>query len=104
MLKKYGAERLRIVHPDKEQGDGAQAAPATQAATAPSTEPINPSKKKSKKKKSGVVDSEEGVAASGGKKKKKKNKEKLTRGKCDPCRDRKIPVRLAYIPLCLICI
>ncbi|EGZ73240.1 hypothetical protein NEUTE2DRAFT_86187 [Neurospora tetrasperma FGSC 2509] len=91
MLKKYGAERLRIVHPDKEQGDGAQAAPATQAATAPSTAPINLSKKKSKKKKSGVVDSEEGVAASGGKKKKKKNKEKLTRGKCDPCRDRKIP-------------
>ncbi|ESA42884.1 hypothetical protein GE21DRAFT_5820 [Neurospora crassa] len=91
MLKRYGAERLRIVHPDKEQGDGAQAAPATQAATAPSTAPINPLKKKSKKKKSGVVDSEEGVAASGGKKKKKKNKEKLTRGKCDPCRDRKIP-------------
>ncbi|KAJ4399682.1 hypothetical protein N0V85_005946 [Neurospora sp. IMI 360204] len=76
MLKKYGAERLRIVHPEKEQGGSAQAAPAAQAAIAPSTAPINPTKKKSKKKKSEAVDTEEGVAASGGKKKKK---QKLTR-------------------------
>lgn len=99
MLKKYGAERLRIVHPEKDQGSAAQAAPAAPAAATPSTPPINPPKKKSKKKKSEAADTQEAVAQSGGKKKKK---EKITRGKCDPCRDRKIPVRVPCTALYVI--
>ena len=104
MLQKYGAERLRIVHPEKDQGGNAQAAPAAQAAAAPSTPPLSAPKKKSKKKKSEAADTQEAAAHSGGKKKKKKKKEKITRGKCDPCRDRKIPVRFTHIPLCLVCL
>lgn len=100
MLKRYGAERLRIVHPEKDQSGNAPAAPAAQAAAAPSAAPVNPPKKKSKKKKSEAADSQDASAQSSGKKKKK---EKITRGKCDPCRDRKIPVRSPYIPSCLIC-
>ncbi|KAK3954650.1 hypothetical protein QBC32DRAFT_80395 [Pseudoneurospora amorphoporcata] len=98
MLKKYGAERLRIVHPEKDQGDNAPAAPAAQAAVAPSTPPINPPKKKSKKKKLEAADTQEAVTQSGSKKK----KEKITRGKCDPCRDRKTPCNKEK-PACFQC-
>ncbi|TLD26350.1 hypothetical protein PspLS_04748 [Pyricularia sp. CBS 133598] len=92
MLVKYGAERLRIVHPNKDaQASSAPSTPASatssdaadssDAETAGST--TKEKKKKSAKKSLAGAKSGEAATPSGTK------KQKLTRGKCDPCRDAK---------------
>ncbi|QBZ56326.1 hypothetical protein PoMZ_01232 [Pyricularia oryzae] len=93
MLVKYGAERLRIVHPNKDAQastptpstpatpDSSAATASSDAETASST--TNKKKKKSAKKSLACAESGEDATPSGTKKK------KLTRGKCDPCRDAK---------------
>ncbi|KAH9438739.1 hypothetical protein MCOR02_002343 [Pyricularia oryzae] len=93
MLVKYGAERLRIVHPNKDAQastptpstpatpDSSAATASSDAETASST--TKKKKKKSAKKSLACAESGEDATPSGTKKK------KLTRGKCDPCRDAK---------------
>ncbi|KAI6382423.1 hypothetical protein MCOR25_000719 [Pyricularia grisea] len=93
MLVKYGAERLRIVHPNKDaqasapapstpaSASSSAAAASSDAETAGST--TKNKKKKSAKKSLGGAESGEDATPSGTKKK------RLTRGKCDPCRDAK---------------
>lgn len=96
MLVKYGAERLRIVHPNKDAQastptPSTPATPDSSAATASSDAETASSttkkKKKSAKKSLACAESGEDATPSGTKKK------KLTRGKCDPCRDAKTLVR-----------
>ncbi|TLS27705.1 hypothetical protein PpBr36_01030 [Pyricularia pennisetigena] len=96
MLVKYGAERLRIVHPNKDAQASTPPTPSTpasaasSAATASSDAGTAGSTTKNKKKKSVTkslagAESGEDATPSGTK------KQKLTRGKCDPCRDAKTP-------------
>jgi hypothetical protein len=114
MLVRYGAERLRIVHPNKNGSSSAQSTPAPeqQASSTNSVAAANqsqgaeatPSKsKRSRKRKSGPaasgVDSvgvgddyvaSATVAASGG-------KAKLTRGACESCRTSKLKVQTSRV-------
>jgi hypothetical protein len=118
MLAKYGAERLRIVHPDeKEQAGSSNSTPTeeqtTDASPATTSAPLSGSatspvkKPRSKMKKSdepvtevsignGAVvpleqDGELGTTESA--LKPKSNRVRKTRGQCDTCRQRQIKVR-----------
>lgn len=86
MLVKYGAERLRIVHPNKD-GAGDSAAPAvtvTASATATATTPESSTKKKKKKSRRKQWN-EDGTP-----------KVKTTRGKCQACTAKKVKVRFFF--------
>lgn len=117
MLAKYGAERLRIVHPDeKDQAGSSNSTPTTgqTAITSPATVPALPSgntntptkKPRNRKKKSdgpvtevsignGAViplehDGEIGTTESS--LKPRATRVRKTRGRCDTCRQRKVQV------------
>lgn len=75
MLVKYGAERLRIVHPNKDSNDAAPPAAANDGASTPEG---STKKKKSKRK----AVNEDGTP-----------KVKKTRGKCQACTAKKMKVR-----------
>ncbi|KAK0641622.1 hypothetical protein B0T16DRAFT_461664 [Cercophora newfieldiana] len=106
MLVKYGAERLRIVHPTKNGQSSAQSTPVPeqQASTENSASPAGqshaadatPSKaKKPRKRKSGPAALEDDAVGSGdgyvaaATAKRASGKPKLTRGACESCRTSK---------------
>lgn len=113
MLVKYGAERLRIVHPgNKADSTPAPATPARaangtsatpQSDSAAETPDTSGKKKRSRKKKSdAVVDEDVSMAdatppatASG-------RKPRVTRGKCEGCKARKMPVSLPLSSIQLV--
>ncbi|KAK3369135.1 hypothetical protein B0T24DRAFT_532926 [Lasiosphaeria ovina] len=90
MLVKYGAERLRIIHPIKGDTTSGQSTPSAQMQGSPADSAPSESKK-SRKRRSGQADASalnemeveatEAAAAS--------DKRKKTRGPCDTCRGRK---------------
>ncbi|KAK4231400.1 hypothetical protein QBC38DRAFT_451416 [Podospora fimiseda] len=96
MLVKYGAERLRIVHPAKEGSSTDQPTPQT----SPDPTAVNtPKPKRSRKKKSeAVVPEGEGVAALAAAPRPVEGK-KPPRGVCDNCRNTKQP-RGSTAPKC----
>lgn len=91
MLVKYGAERLRIVHPTN-SSNNAQASQPGSAEASPAPETVESAKKSGRARKSGV--SAEERTPSGAK------PPKLTRGRCDGCKDRNIKVRCG-ISICI---
>jgi len=115
MLVKYGAERLRIVHPNKDAPRSNQSTPARETTEGAGTKlaqttpqggsPSTPSKsKRSRKKKlSEAIVTEEmetdtdapvtNVATAS------MPKQKLTRGSCESCRAKKAKVRRSVLPL-----
>lgn len=82
MLVKYGAERLRIVHPSKDSSGAAAPAAANGVVDCAPTPDGSTKKKKSKKR--GV--NEDGTP-----------KVKKTRGKCQACTAKKIKVRCVFV-------
>ncbi|KAI1734254.1 hypothetical protein F4680DRAFT_462551 [Xylaria scruposa] len=128
MLARYGAERLRIVHPDeKEQAGSSNATPATGQTTinSPATMPTPPSgntdtptkKPRNKKRKSdgplaevsignGAVvpleqDGEIGTTESS--LKPKAVRARKTRGRCDTCKQRQVQCTKEH-PSCSVCV
>ena len=84
MLVKYGAERLRIVHPNRDGSSSGQGTPSKQNTPAPGgAQPQSPKMKKPRKKKSEVdgvgADAAQNSETAGAKKK----------GICDNCRIKK---------------
>ncbi|KAI0460181.1 hypothetical protein F5B21DRAFT_510945 [Xylaria acuta] len=128
MLAKYGAERLRIVHPDeKEQAGSSNSTPVTgqTAITSPATTPAQPSgdtntptkKPRNKKRKSdgpltevsignGAVvpleqDGEIGTTESS--LKPRATRVRKTRGRCDTCKQRNVQCTKEH-PSCSVCV
>lgn len=95
MLVKYGAERLRIVHPNKDSSEAAAPAAANGVVDGAPTPDGSTKKKKSKKR--GV--NEDGTP-----------KVKKTRGKCQACTAKKIKVRcvclfsVVVLPLTIVAV
>ncbi|KLU86245.1 hypothetical protein MAPG_05261 [Magnaporthiopsis poae ATCC 64411] len=77
MLVKYGAERLRIVHPSNAQNSQPGSAEAS-----PAPETVESAKKSGRARRSGVGAEERTPS--------KAKPPKLTRGRCDGCKDRNI--------------
>ncbi|KAK8042496.1 hypothetical protein PG994_012979 [Apiospora phragmitis] len=130
MLAKYGAERLRIVHPDEKDQPAAStnstpaqgtpdvaAASASAPATVPPGDTETPTKKtKPRKKKSdAAVESADGTAAAsravepgenGGMETTtmtlKPPNQRRTRGTCDTCKNRKVKCTKEH-PVCSVC-
>ncbi|KAK7956349.1 uncharacterized protein PG986_005571 [Apiospora aurea] len=130
MLAKYGAERLRIVHPDEKDQPAtstnttpAQGTPDVAAASAPGPAPATsgdtetPTKRKGRKRKSdAAVESADGAAASravepgtaenGGMETTtmtlKPPSQRRTRGACDTCKNRKVKCTKEH-PVCSVC-
>jgi len=91
MLIKYGAERLRIVHPNKDAATGSPPAPPTPVTSTQSSDqtpgasdPATPSGKRKPRKKSNV--NGDTIATAG------TPKPKQTRGSCESCKARKVKV------------
>ncbi|KAK5636538.1 hypothetical protein RRF57_012251 [Xylaria bambusicola] len=132
MLAKYGAERLRIVHPDeKGQAGSSSTAPSTEQATNPPPEPVpkpsastdTPTKKaRNKKRKSNgsltevpigngaVVPLEQdgGLGTTASALKPKAPRARKTRGRCDTCKQRKVQASYNLCtkehPSCSVCV
>ncbi|KAI0914675.1 hypothetical protein F4823DRAFT_187703 [Ustulina deusta] len=128
MLAKYGAERLRIVHPDeKEQAGSSNSTPTTEqtanpplaVAPAPSSESTNtPTKKpRNKKRKSNgpltevpigngaVVPMEQdgGLGTTESALKPRTGRVRKTRGRCDTCKQRNVTCTKEH-PSCSVCV
>ncbi|KAI0514864.1 hypothetical protein F5B22DRAFT_223664 [Xylaria bambusicola] len=126
MLAKYGAERLRIVHPDEKGQASSNTTPSTEQATNPPPEAVpgpsastdTPTKKpRNKKRKSNVPltevpigngavvpleqDGELGTTASA--LKPKAPRVPKTRGRCDTCKQRKVQCTKEH-PSCSVCL
>ena len=89
MLVKYGAERLRIVHPNKDVTP-APSAVATNGNPEASTKSKRPRKKKSN---AGGGEGDENLVAGNETPTVKVSHPRQTRGKCEGCRARKLKVR-----------
>ncbi|KAI1279162.1 hypothetical protein F5Y07DRAFT_387690 [Xylaria sp. FL0933] len=129
MLAKYGAERLRIVHPDeKEQAESSNSTPATEQATnsvpgaatgpAPGSTSTPTKKPRNKKRKSDAPPTEVSIGngavipleQDGGLgttesalKPKARRRVRKTRGRCDTCKQRKVQCTKEH-PSCSVCI
>ncbi|KAI0428404.1 hypothetical protein F5Y09DRAFT_332579 [Xylaria sp. FL1042] len=128
MLAKYGAERLRIVHPDeKDQAESSNSTPATEQATNPAPEVVpgppsgstsTPTRKpRNKKRKSdgpptqvpigngAVIPLEQngGLGTTESALKPRTRRIRKTRGRCDTCRQRKVQCTKEH-PSCSVCI
>lgn len=107
MLAKYGAERLRIVHPD-ETAASSSSTPAQQttpANTTPSTSDTPSKKKRSRKRKSDAAISGEGDTATTAMTMQPapKNRNRKTRGACDTCKQQKQKCTREH-PNCSVCV
>ncbi|KAM7206828.1 hypothetical protein V8F20_002534 [Naviculisporaceae sp. PSN 640] len=106
MLVKYGAERLRIVHPTKDGASSGQSTPqgdsgASNPATATPPDPSSPSKKKTRKKKAATPEeAAAGLASDAGTADARK---RPTRGACESCRSFKTKCDKAK-PSCSQCL
>lgn len=113
MLVKYGAERLRIVLPDKDQSASESPAPPSQnqnteqvpadGAQQSATATDSPKRKRRASRKKAEADdtgaAEDTAAltqADAGNRQKKPRAPKLSRGACTPCRASKVKVCLSY--------
>ncbi|KAI1428232.1 hypothetical protein F5Y12DRAFT_790283 [Xylaria sp. FL1777] len=128
MLAKYGAERLRIVHPDeKEQTGSSNSTPATEqvANPLPDVGPELPSgststptrRPQNKKRKSngpltevpignGAViplEQDGGLGTTESALKPRARRARPTRGRCDTCKQRKVPCTKEH-PICSVCV
>ncbi|KAI0974510.1 hypothetical protein F4678DRAFT_470506 [Xylaria arbuscula] len=131
MLAKYGAERLRIVHPDeKEQAGSSNSTPATEQAVNPSPGVASelpsgltstPTKRTRNKRKSGGKPTEVPIGSGaviplehdGGlgttesalkpKPDRVRTRIRKTRGRCDTCKQRNVPCTKEH-PSCSVCV
>jgi hypothetical protein len=118
MLVKYGAERLRIVLPDKNANESQASTAPTQGQSADTTPTADeqpnkaetPKKKRrSRKNKSDAADTSIAddttplTKTSAGNRQKKTRAPRLSRGACIPCRGLKVKVRFSGWDLLILC-